>query len=97
MADHVVRGPPEVGRQSLDVAGVRLQVPAGPVQQDQVGSATRAKYPGPHTADVDVEQFVVDVGEFAPDADVFGELGHGFSIRARASLTGGAGAIATPV
>ena len=42
VADHVVGGHPEVGRQAGDVAGVGLQVAAGTVQQHQVGSR-----PGP--------------------------------------------------
>ena len=68
--DHVVGGDPERRGQPGDVAGVGLQVPAGPVQQDQVGSRPGLQHPGAHPADVHVAERVVDVAELAPDADV---------------------------
>src|SRR2546423_9538144 len=81
VADHVVRGDPEMGGQAGDVARVRLQVPAGTVQQDQVGSGSRAQDAGTDAADVDVAQLVVDVGQFAPDAYVRRQFHHDCLLR----------------
>ena len=48
-------------------------MPAGPVQQDQVGPRPGLQHPGAHPADVDVAERVIDVAELAPDADVRGQ------------------------
>ena len=96
VADHVVGGDAEVLGQPGDVPGVRLQVAAGPVQQDQVGPGPGAQHAGADPVDVDVAQLVVDVGQLAPDADVLGQARSSLSVpnRARASRDGGqAGAL----
>ena len=89
--DHVVGGDAEVRGQARDIAGVGLQVPAGAVQQHQVGTGSGPQHPGAHAADVDVAQLVVGVGQLAPDADVLGQVAHVDPVssgnRARASAT----------
>ena len=71
MPNHVERGDREVVGQSGDVAGVRLEVAAGAVEQHQVGPGSGSEHTGPDAVDIDVAQLVVDVGQLAPDADVF--------------------------
>ena len=76
--DHVVGGDAEAPREARDVAGVGLEVPAGAVEQDEIGAGTRAQHAGPYAPDPadlhgDVAQLVVDVGELAPDAHVVGD------------------------
>ena len=62
-------------------------MPAGAVQQHEVGSRPGLQDAGAHAADVDVAQLVVDVGELAPDADVLGQCHVSSLNRARASAT----------
>ena len=81
VADHVVGGDPEVLGQPGDVAGVGLQVPAGAVQQHQVGTGPGLQHTGAHAVDVDVPQLVVDVGQLGPDADVVGQARSSSGIR----------------
>ena len=75
VTDHVVDRHAEVLGEAGDVPGVRLEVPAGAVQQHQVRAGPRLQHAGAHPVDVDVPQRVVEVGELRPDRHVRGQVG----------------------